>query len=81
MKPDRPPSPTPEEEQQLKVMIEDWETLDSLSRAICTALVRGYDKPESVAAYIGASVDDIREAVRRIWGILLDRGTSKLWFR
>lgn len=75
------PSPTPEEERQLDIVIEDWATMNSLQRAICTALLRGHETPESVASYIGADVENVRDVLPHIWGILRDASTNKLCFK
>lgn len=75
------PTPTLDEERQLQIVIEDWETRTALQRAVCTALIRGNETPESIASYIGVPVDDVRTSLSGLWGVLLDRTTNKLWLK
>jgi hypothetical protein len=82
------PQITPDEERTLRMVIEKWETRTPLQQAIATAVLRitvkapdGVPTPDSVAAYLKVSVDEVRAALPGTYGLLLDRNTQKIWIR
>ena len=75
------PIPTQEEEQILNRVIEDWETRAPVQRAICLCLIREDDTPEKIGASLGITADEVRYALRGVWGVLYDPTQNKLYIR
>lgn len=72
---------TQDEEASLRVVIEDYETRTETQRSLALAVLRGYDTFESASAYLKIPEDELAEANRTLWGILLDSSTGKLWIK
>jgi hypothetical protein len=77
---DLPPI-TPDEGRTLRIVIEKWETRTPLQQAIAAAVLRGYETPDSVAAYLQVTVEEVRASLSGVYGLLLDRNTQKIWIR
>jgi hypothetical protein len=75
------PTPTEQEQKTLSVVIEDLDTKTELQRAVCLCLIRGDDTHEKIGQTLGISADEVRAALRDVWGILYDRTQDKLWIR
>jgi hypothetical protein len=72
---------TPDEERDLRFVIEDWEACSPLQKAIAAAVWRGYSTPERVANYLQVSIDEVRRTLPSIFGLLLNRTTQKIWIK
>ena len=75
------PTPTPEEERQLRIMMLKWDAYTALQRAICTAMMRGCSTPEDVGSYLGVTVEDVSKSLRGLWGVLYDSAHNQLFFK
>ena len=75
------PIPTEQEQKSLSVVIEDLGSKTEFQRAVCLCLLRGDDTHEKIARTLGVTADEIREALRGVWGVLYDRTQDKLWIR
>jgi hypothetical protein len=74
-------NPTEQEEKTLSVVIEDLDKKTELQRAVCLCLIRGDDTHEKIGQTLGISADDVRAALRDVWGVLYDRTRDKLWIK
>ena len=72
---------TQDEEASLKIVIEDYETRTETQLALALAVLRGYDTFETASVYLGIPQDELAEANRSLWGVLLDSSTGKLWIK
>jgi hypothetical protein len=75
------PTPTEQEEKSLSIVIEDWQTKTEIQRAICLCLLRGDDTHAKIGFRLGISPEDVRTALRGVWGIFYDRTQDKLWLK
>jgi hypothetical protein len=74
------PTPTPEEEKFLQVVIKGWETCTPAQRAVCTVACRS-KTVQDVARYLGVEVDEVRRLLKTIDGILGGFACDELYFR
>ncbi len=72
---------TQDEEASLRVVIEDYETRTETQVALALAVLRGHDSFTAASEYLGISEEELAEANRSLWGILLDSSTGKLWIK
>ena len=71
------PIPTPEEEEQLKVSVEEWNTRCPVQKAIAICLMRGENRIEKIAHTLGLSPDEVVKL--KPWDIL--RNGEELIFK
>jgi hypothetical protein len=79
--PTNPPTPHKEEEEFLKMFIEDWETRAPVQRAICVCINHGLDTPEDIGSRLGITRDDVLRALTGLSGVLYDSNGNKLHIR
>jgi hypothetical protein len=75
------PDPTPEELKTLRIIVEDWDTRTPIQAALALAVLRGYDNYQAASDYLGATIPELEEAKKSLWGILYDGNTGKLWVK
>jgi len=75
------PIPTEQEQKTLSVVIEDLKSKTELQRAVCLCLLRGDDTHEKIALSLAITAEEVRAALRGVWGVLYDCNQDKLWIR
>ena len=75
------PTPTEQEQKSLAVVVEDFESKTELQRAVCLCLLRGDNTHEKIGRTLGITADEVRAALRGVWGVLYDPTQDKLWIR
>ncbi len=75
------PVPTPEEESVLLRLIDDWPSRTPLQRAIGLCVLRGAKTTEEVAQGLAMPVEEVRAALRGLWGVLWDQGRDHLYLK
>ena len=75
------PIPSAEEELILSRVIEDWPTRSPLQQAISLCVVRGIVTPDEVARNLGVKPEEVRSALKSLWGILWDQTRDHLYIK
>jgi len=75
------PIPTEQEQKSLSIVIGDLGSKTDFQRAVCLCLLRGDDTHEKIARTLDVTADEVRAALRGVWGVLYDRTQDKLWIR
>jgi DNA-binding CsgD family transcriptional regulator len=72
---------TPEEDQSLRRVIDNWDALNPTQRGICIMLARGTQRPAEIADCLNVSLDAIHAERRGIHVVLYDRSRDQLWIK
>jgi hypothetical protein len=74
------PRPTAREARQVASLLKDSPDSSDLERAICIAVLRGYQTPKKTAKFLNVDAATIAKTAKRMKCFQIDAANGKMWF-